>query len=1400
MKGMSSAVKYSVLLRELGSSTNHLVRFFLQSLVIISAAGLSLYTPAILAEEGDDICFPLYRDTGAIPGEGLDCRLTASLASIDLSSYFCTAGTSIIERYCGSSIDKNAGDNCEAGCPGVGNPINPGTGNKYQIERDFSVAGVHPWTFTRTYNSDNGVLQRGLFGRNWSSSFSQKVKSLTDSHMLVSRPDGKAYAFKLSAGQWLSPDDVADRLTQVNNSSGILTGWRYTVASDDSVETYNATGLLTSIRYRDGWLLTFAYSSATTPANIAPAPGLLITVSDTAGRSVKLKYDTSSRVAQINVPGNGSYQYQYDGYSGNCSDCNNLTSVIYPDGRERTYFYNESAYTAGASLPNALTGITDESGVRFATYQYDSSGRAVSSEHAGGVAKYTIAYDSIAASSTVTDPHSTTRTSEFKSVLGVVKQTAQAQPKSSGRGTDARSWSFDDAGYPSSKADYNGNLTSFSYDGIRGLQTLRTEASGTPQARTVATSWLSNYHLPKQIDEYAGETASGLPERSTTFTYDGSGNLLTRTAKDPLTGLARTWSYSNYTSYGQPQTVDGPRSDVADITTISYYPIVSGNATSGQPYQIKNALNHITTFNSYDANGRPTQITDPNGTATRISYFPRGWLKTVQVASEITRFDYWPTGQIKQVSFPAGMSLSYHYDDAQRLTDIYDQMGNRIHYTLDAMGNVTQTDTFDPENTLVQTHKRIYDALDRLSKNVGAKSAEAVKYEYDANGNLSTIIDPLNHQTAHAYDALNRRYQSTDADQNDIHYVLNVLDQITAITDPRGLTTAYTVDALDNIGMIESPDAGIIQRPQLDAAGNLIQQIDAKQQVTSYEYDAITRLRKITRADGSVISFQYDEGANGIGRLTTMTDPSGSTHWSYDANGHVVGKNVSINGKTLSTSYQYDAVSGQISSMTLPSGKRVGYSWSNGQITALTLNDNALVSSITYQPFSGPSSWTLANGEVVGRSYDLDGRIISDPVSAEIQYDNASRITVWRLGNRSVISGTRRYGYDRMDRLTSYSGGLGNSFRYQYDANGNREQQVAGLTRTTYTIDPSSNRVTQSKRGLGKGQVTDYGYDDNGSRTSTGTATLTYDTAGRLSGYQSAAHTAQYFYDGLGQRARKAVDGTSTLFVYDEAGHLLGEYDASAAPIQETVYLGDMPVALLASGATHYIHADYRNTPRQIDDQNQNALWAWDPTPFGDNLPDESPSGVSASFVYNLRYPGQYFDAESGLFYNYQRDYDPVLGRYLQSDPIGLAGGLNTYSYVGGNPISKIDPFGLAEYCGQCAPGDSMCLLYGGNLCAPGIEGNAWPGFDNPNSCGSGFHVPNTANGASFEQACQHHDACYGKCGSDKAACDNNFLNEMLTACRGDGACRNNAYLYRDAVRKFGGGAFDAAQKECSCN
>jgi YD repeat-containing protein len=376
---------------------------------------------------------------------------------------------------------------------------------------------------------------------------------------------------------------------------------------------------------------------------------------------------------------------------------------------------------AGKFFPNALTGITDENGVRFATFEYDAKERAVVTEHAGGANRYSMVYGTSTPTTVapvdVTDPLNVTRTYSFQPIHGALKNTSVTGSACPACGPAAQT--HDANGNVATRTDWNGNRTDYSYDLTRNLETSRTEAltsggSSTPQTRTITTTWHATFRLPTQIVE------SG---RTTSFTHDANGNVLTRTVTAGAS--SRAWTFT-YNANGSVLTIDGPRTDVSDVTTYTYY----GNAVTctgasvvgcrGEIETITNAAGHVTTITAYNANGQPLSITDPNGLVTTLAYDVRQRLISRSVGGEVTAYDYDDVGQLTRVTLPDGTFLSYTYDNAHRLTRIEDNLGNRINYTLDAMGNRTLEQVRDPLGALAQTRNRVFSTLNRLSQEIGA--------------------------------------------------------------------------------------------------------------------------------------------------------------------------------------------------------------------------------------------------------------------------------------------------------------------------------------------------------------------------------------------------------------------------------------------------------------------------------------------------------------------------------------------------------------------------------------------------------------------------------------------------------------------------------------------------------
>jgi RHS repeat-associated protein len=601
-------------------------------------------------------------------------------------------------------------------------------------------------------------------------------------------------------------------------------------------------------------------------------------------------------------------------------------------------------------------------------------------------------------------------------------------------------------------------------------------------------------------------------------------------------------------------------------------------------------------------------------------------------------------------------------------------------------------------------------------------------YQYDANGNLIQTSDPRARVTNFNYDPLGRLRQqiqppaAAGAARPTVDYVYDGLDQINSVTDPRHVVTAYTVDGLGSRNVQSSRDTGVTSYTYY-ANGDVKTRTDARGTVLTYYYDALNRLVRIADNAGVSDVFEYDGGASStpsaIGHLTKMTDESGSTTFSYDDVGRLLTKsqNVIASGynHTFEVSYAYGesgSANGKVVSVTYPSGNRLNYSYDvAGRMSNIVLNPvNAngigtntainiqLLGAITYAPFGDVTGWQWGSGPTgYARTYDLAGRVVSynlgNPATTGVQrtvsYDAAGRITVFTHVGASTApvpkSLDQSFSYDDLNRLTGF---LSSSTRgtYQYDLNGNRIGGSFGTAAYVNTVDTSSNRLVSTTGPL---PAKTNSYDANGNLLNDGTTKYVYNTRNRMVNVIVGNLNVTQVFNGFGQRVQRSNGGG--MFVYDEQGQLIGEYDTVTGNVtREIVYLGDLPVAVLNQTVTgtettkntvtniFNIYPDHLGTPRMITRAADGKIvWRWDNSdPFGLIPPDQNPSGVGL-FTFNLRMPGQYYDRDANLFYNYFRDYDPQTGRYVQSDPIGLKGGVNTYSYVGSDPIGYADPLGL---------------------------------------------------------------------------------------------------------------------------
>jgi RHS repeat-associated protein len=1163
---------------------------------------------------------------------------------------------------------------------GFGNPCDASTGDKTQSESDYSGPLLN---FTRYYHSATLESSHTL-GVGWTHNFAARLIVLYGQLEGLVRPDGHHDPLTSIGGEFVSESGASIHV-QASGSNWIA------FLGDGSEEVYDPNGNLLQLVNPGGQVTTLNYNS----------DGTLASVVGPFGQSLQFGY-TNGVLTQLTDPAGQTIQYAYDTH-------NNLATVTYQDLSTRTYEYENT------SFPNHLTGITDESSTRFATFGFDSIGRAVSSQHSGGADAVSIVYGS--SSATVTDAIGGTTVLDFTNQAAYTQRVTSVVHNGLTRSYVVPDPSIDIQQRITQMTDENGNVATYAYDPDH--LTSKTEASGSTVARTTGFQYLAtNTALPTLVTEALRQTSYAY--------YSGTNNIQTKTITDTTVtpNVSRTWTYT-YDGYGRVLTVDGPRTDATDVTTYAYYTCTSGTQC-GQIHTVTNALGHVTTYSTYNAHGQPLTLSDANGVVTMLTYDLRQRLVSRQVGTETTGFAYYPTGLLQKVTLPDGSFTQYTYDAAHRLTTITDRAGNYISYTLDGMGNRTAENTYDPSSVLHRAHTRVYNTLNQLYQDLSAAGTSAVTttYGYDNNGNQTSINAPLSRNTLDAYDQLNRLNQITDPASGVTKFGYDANDSLTSVKDPNLHTTSYTNNGFGDVTTLVSPDTGATTNTY-DSGGNLATSTDARSAISTYVYDALNRATSVAYKKGTTtdqtIAFTYDAGTYGKGRLTGASDSSHSMSWVYDALGRVTGKGQTVGTVTKSVGYAY--TNADLVTLTTPSGQTLTYGYNtNHQVVSITLNGaTTILNNATYEPLGSVNGWSWGNGALVIRSYNTDGLIsqISATGTKTLTHDNALRIT--GLADTSTGASSWTYGYDLLDRITSAAGGS-TTRGWTYDANGNRKTET-GSAASTYTMSASNNRITSITGALPR----TYTYDATGHFLTYSTITGTYNDRGRLKSVKNGTVTESLLYNAVGQMMSTTGGAAgAVLYMYDEAGHLLGEYSSTGALVEETVWLGDTPVATLrpsgSSVAVYYVEADHLNTPRQVTRPSDNAqMWTWFSDPFGTTAANSNPAGAGA-FTYNLRFPGQIYDSQAGLQQNYFRDYDPAIGRYAESDPVSVgahallgmlrvraasvsgeraslvnralatADGnvsegrdlplnapieLNTYAYAAKNPLTWTDPTGL---------------------------------------------------------------------------------------------------------------------------
>jgi RHS repeat-associated protein len=1050
----------------------------------------------------------------------------------------------------------------------VGRPIDVATGKMYHEMTDLIIRGPLSIELTRRYDSQS--TDNGPVGFGWHHSYLMRLEDPGNNQRVFVDGQGRRVHFaRNTQGGW-----EENRIDHLLLTQPGTPAFRVTDKHQTKYE-FDTNGVLTRIADRNNNQLTFGYTS-----------GDLTSITDTFGRTVTLNY-AGGKLDTISA-GSRTVSYTYTG--------DNLTRVDLPDGSFFDYAYNDPG-----DIHN-LSTVTDALDHIVENHEYDGSDRVMHFESEGGVEELTISYDS-ATQTTVTNSRGIPTVYAHDPFSGLVTSSAGPGCASCGTGGASTMLTYDRFLNLTERIDGRGIHTQMpSHDG-KGNVLTRIEAVGTPRQRTTTYTYHPTFNFVATERVPTVGTCTN-PERVVTNTYNSSnGNLTQRqvtgcNGPDPFTYT----TVFTYDGHGQVDTVDGPRTDVTDLTDNDYYPDADVDLSRrGRLMSVTNALGHQVVYNGYDLFGNAGSVTDENSVETLFLYDERDRLLERRIlgataADDIVTINvYDDAGNLDLVRLPncvetgptCTFSLDYGYDGANRLTEVRDPFGNRIVYGYDTESNRTREEFLDPLSAIQRFANFAYDSLNHLEYIYfndlplpPDPSAIFWKFSYDGNGNRTSERDPEGHVTIYVPDELNRLESVTrtvGVTPETTMYGYDVQDNLASVTDPAGLVTSYVRSDMSWQLEVVSPATGTTTYTY-DPAGNQLTSLNNLDILVSRTYDALDRPLTVTYPDSSLDATQsYDSAlvSFGIGRRTGMTDPSGSTVYHYDRRGLRTMEEKTIQSVTFTTQYFHDKTGNewQVLYPTSDPNQRQGAAVFTfdpaDQITAVTTSVDGVMTSvasgIAYKPFGPPTNVTFSNGRTDSLTYDSRYRLGSWTLSGLLDYTHGynddDNLTA-RLDNLDSAN-DRSFGYDEAHRLTDASGPWGagtscvaTSSTYEYDLNGNRTCKGEGASSTTYTYAAGSNQISTA---MGAESAT-YSHDTAGNVTGDGTHTFGFDDAGRLAAVDGGA-TATYTYDGEGRRVIKTAGGEITYFFYHPDGKLLTEMVPADEAGKDYIYLGDTPLA-----------------------------------------------------------------------------------------------------------------------------------------------------------------------------------------------------------------------------------------------